>query len=143
MLRTLFLTLSLLSLGVWAPAYAESTICSDPSRAKVLDRGTISLPQDDVKALERAMFAAAPRINMTTWAVVGSQGDGEISSHNIGLQSPEVSVAIDAIWEPGWKHAKITIERTCYDDALEPWEGLWSSFLREMKEAGYEVKRTV
>jgi hypothetical protein len=130
----------ILLIGASSPSTADSTVCSNPERARVLARASVKLPDGDVKKLEASFEKLAETLGMTTWGVEASKKDGTgVSSKTLGLQSPQVSVGITARWKPGKKSAKIVIERTCYSDHLEPWKGYWTGFLSGLKSEGYNV----
>ncbi|KTE08919.1 hypothetical protein ATE71_13425 [Sphingopyxis sp. H115] len=98
----------------------------------------MALPTRDIEALEQRFELVAPKIGMTTWGVAGDDGRG-IRDVTLGLQSPKVSVSITAEWRTGQKAAFLQVERTCINDALEPWQPYWKHFLSELREAGYVV----
>ena len=121
------------------PAQAESTMCSNPKRARVLATATLSLPDDGIDRLDKWVSRSAKNIGMTTWGVESSN-KGKRESQTIGLQSPKVSVSIEAYWKPGWRMAKVTVVRTCINDDLEPWSGYWAAFKREMRKGGFAFR---
>ncbi|MEL7216839.1 MAG: hypothetical protein AAGK01_00230 [Pseudomonadota bacterium] len=125
-----------------SPSVANATtlICSDPDRARILDRATVALPTDKIEMLERRFGWTAERIGMTTWGVASGENDLP-RRKTLGMQSPKVSVSIQAEWSSGQKFANLAIERTCYTDDLEPWRPYWRAFLRELRTAGYRVTK--
>jgi hypothetical protein len=120
-------------------ARATSTTCSNPKREQVLATARVALPTRNIEALEQRFELLAPKIGMTTWGVAGDDGRG-IRDVTLGLQSPKVSVGITAEWRTGQKAALLQVERTCINDALEPWQPYWKHFLSELREAGYVVR---
>ena len=117
---------------------AYSSVCSDPSRARVLARATVILPSDNIAPLERRFTIIAPKLGMMVWGV-GSEEHGKILSKTLGMQSPKVSVSIEADWKPGMRAATLVAERTCYTDDLEPWRRYWSGLIHQLKSSGYRV----
>ncbi len=116
------------------------TICSDPKRARVLARATIILPDDNIDKLGEDFEKLSTLINMTTWQVGATSENGVRESLTLGLQSPKVSVGVEASWKPGQRTAKLKVERTCISDDLEPWLGYWSDLKRELKARGYQFR---
>lgn len=138
MVRSLSILLVFALVSVPNQTSALSTVCSEPDRARVLAAVTVKLPTDDIQALEELFSTLAPQLGMTTWAVTSSE-HGRLLAKDIGLQSPEVSVSIEASWEAGTNEAVVQLQRTCINDSLEPWEGYWSGFLDGLNIAKYEV----
>jgi hypothetical protein len=58
---------------------------------------------------------------------------------DIILQSPKVSVAIDIVARRSLDLAQVTVERTCINDSLEPWQPYWRRFRALMAAQGYPV----
>jgi hypothetical protein len=135
--RNSLLTLLLLS-TLQVDASATSTVCSNPKRARVLDSANVALPNADFDAFEKTFNKLVETLGMTTWAVAFRKDGRNLTSKTVGLQSPKVSVGINTEWKVGQKKVKIIVERTCYSDDLEPWEGYWSKFLEGLKGAGYK-----
>lgn len=130
-----------LALVIPAQASGESTVCSNPSRAKVLRSAVVKLPTGGIDELEKAFEDLSESIGMTTWAVASSDKDGKGTvSKSIGLQSPQLSVGINAKWKIGDGSVKLVVERTCYTDDLEPWSGYWSKFISGLKAKEYLIK---
>lgn len=117
---------------------ALTTVCSDPSRARVLASTVVRLPTDNIDALERRFDVLAPSLGMTTWGVTSSKGN-RVEQKTLGLQSPEVSVSIEAHWRPGQRAATVEVSRTCINDALEPWRSYWAGLVSGLRRAGYTV----
>ncbi|MDJ0643515.1 MAG: hypothetical protein QNJ15_11900 [Erythrobacter sp.] len=132
--------LAVATVFVASPLRADSTYCSDPERERTLGRATVSLPDDNIERLRTDLRKIAKAIDMSSWSVVAKEGDGTVTSYDIGLQSPEVSVSIETYWAPNMRHADILVKRTCITDALEPWEGYWTDFLREIQASGYSLE---
>jgi hypothetical protein len=121
-------------------ARALSTACSNPQRERILSAAQIMLPRDNIRSLERRFDMLAPRIGMSTWGTALASSSGHVESRTLGLQSPEVSVSIEAHWRPGQKFVTVEVRRTCINDALEPWRHYWWGFVTELENAGYAVK---
>lgn len=121
------------------PAEATSTICSNPKRERVLASAVIRLPSDNIQALERRFAIAAPRIDMESWGTALNNRSGKVERQTLGLQSPRVSVSIEADWRPGQNAATLRLRRTCINDAIEPWRGYWWGLVSELETAGYTV----
>ena len=119
-------------------SFGSSSVCSNPARARVLARATIFLPSDNIGTLEHRFAIIAPKIGMSTWGT-GLDERGKILAQTLGLQSPKVSVSIQADWKPGQRAALLSIERTCIDDTLEPWRGYWWGLIGRLESAGYRV----
>lgn len=120
---------------------ADSTVCSNPSRAKVLSSKVVKLPTGGIDELEKAFEDLSGSIGMTTWAVEGSDKDGKgTATKTIGLQSPQASVAISARWEIGDGSVKMMVERTCFTDDLEPWSDYWNNLISGLKEKDFIIK---
>lgn len=81
----------------------------------------------------------AGQLDMTTWGVALNGDDGSAIEDTLGRQSPKVSVAISAEWIKGQRLARLSVERTCYTDDLEPWRQYWDGFLGALRRAGYRV----
>lgn len=115
----------------WTPdAAATSTVCSNQSRARVLDRLAVSIPGGDEPA-----FAETIR----KFEGVTDMSRAEVTSDRrriIIFQSPQVSVAIYVVTERGSGTARITVERTCINDALEDWKPYWKAFRRFLDSKG-------
>jgi hypothetical protein len=140
MVFRLFFIAVILLVGVSTPSAAESTICSNPQRAGVLAHAKVKLSANNIDTLEATFEKLANSLGMTTWGVEASKNDGTgVSSKTIGLQSPQASVSISGRWKPGQRSVKIIIERTCYSDDLEPWEGYWNGLLSGLKSDGHQV----
>jgi hypothetical protein len=82
-------------------ANAESTLCSNPKRARVLATATVVLPDDDIDRLDQLMARSAETVGMTSWKVGSFSDEGVRQSQTLGLQSPKVSVSITAHWKRG------------------------------------------
>ncbi len=137
-MRYCFLASFLIATSLPTQLNATTLVCSDPARARVLDSVVVALPSDNIEMLERRFGWTAERIGMTTWGVSSSEHD-VLRNKTLGMQSPKVSVNIQAEWEPGQRSANIAIERTCYTDDLEPWQPYWFAFLGELRAAGYSI----
>lgn len=98
------------------------------------------LPSDSIEALERRFTVISTQVGMETWGTALSDQSGKIEHQTLGLQSPHVSVSIKAKWQPGQRFAALTVERTCYNDALEPWRGYWWGVVNRLEKAGYSVR---
>ncbi|GEM_PF-2119721 len=127
-----------LFLSAALPAGATSSVCSNPERERILATAIVQLPTDDIQSLEEVLLLLAPQLGMTSWVVTTAE-PGQLLAKDIGLQSPEVSVSIEAEWEPGTNEALFEARRTCFDDALEPWEDYWTGFLTGLSDAGYGI----
>ena len=120
-------------------SHALTTFCSNPNRERVLEAATVNLPRDNIQKLESRFDRIANVVGMTTWGVESSDRQGRVESQTIGLQSPKVSVSIEARWKPGRKSADLQVRRTCINDALEPWRGYWLGVVSQLERAGYTV----
>jgi hypothetical protein len=130
-----------LALAIPAQASAESTVCSNPSRAKVLSSAVVKLPTGGIDELEKAFEGLSESIGMTTWAVAGSDKDGKGTvTKSIGLQSPQASVGITARWKIGDGSVKLVVERTCFTDDLEPWSDYWSKLISGLNAKEFLIK---
>jgi len=130
---------AVLAVSLPSQSIALSTVCSHPKRARTLSAATIALPTGDTRPLERRFDVIAKRIGMLPWGSALSDANGKIERQTIGLQSPKVSVSIEARWQSGQKYATLRVRRTCINDALEPWHGYWRTLLQELKRSGYKV----
>ncbi len=126
--------IAMIMLAVPAQASAETTVCSDPSRAKILNSAVIKLPTGGIDELDKAFEDLSESIGMSTWGVTGSDNDGKGKvTKTVGLQSPKVSVSISAHWKIGEGSVKVVVERTCYNDNLEPWSDYWRKLISGLK----------
>jgi hypothetical protein len=130
MLRAIISALAMLgALSVPHPATALTTICSDPNRAGVLDRMSVRIPNGDERAFAERMRRFADVSSMSHGEVEGF--DGPVwQGRTIIFQSPEFSVAIKVETRPNSNVARVTVERTCINDALEDWRPHWDGFRR-------------
>lgn len=123
---------------VLQPDYAAmaSTICSNPKRERVLATARIELQKGGMDRLNKQLQRSSARIGMTTYDV-GTEESGANSFRSLGMQSPKASVAIEADWTRGQRSVVVRVKRTCIDDSLEPWQGYWERYKREVRRAGY------
>lgn len=133
-MRTLLaITTLALALTAAAPASALETMCSNPSRARVLAHMSLSIPEGDEPAFAERMRQFRSRSTMS-YAEVDAADGNVWRSRTIIFQSPEVSVVIHVRTRRGSDTARVEIERTCINDALEPWRPFWSDFRRFTEE---------
>ena len=62
-----------------------------------------------------------------------------MTKKTIILQSPKVSANIEITARSGSTTAKVNVNRTCINDALEPWLPFWKRFRAAMKSRGYAI----
>jgi hypothetical protein len=125
--------------ALYTPAAAESTFCSDPHRARVLDSMSVAIPNGDETAFANTMREFESVTDMSLSEVSSSRG-GNVTSRALLFQSPEVSVLIDISTEADSNIAEIAIERTCITDALERWRPYWRAFRGFMQSHGFEER---
>jgi hypothetical protein len=99
------------------------------------------LPWSKLEELSRWLEASSDRELGMSFSSVGSGTEAQpISKQAIILQSPKVSVAIEIRALRRSRIAKVTVERTCINDALEPWLPFWRRFREVMKIRGFVLK---
>jgi hypothetical protein len=126
-------------------ASGTTTVCSKPHRAGVKRIASLSIPWAKVPSLKSWLEQNSEKSFGMSLSYVESGRDGEpFDKETLILQSPEVSVNIIIVAERGSATARATVERTCINDAFEPWPPYWHRFLSGMKAAGFAFaeKRT-
>jgi hypothetical protein len=119
----------MLVLGSTPNAHATRTVCSDPSRARTLAQTKILIPEGDEVGFAATIRRFDKVTDMSLSEVISSNGD--VFERRIMIfQSPKVSVAIEVHTMAGKNTSLATIERTCYNNALEEWQPYWLAFRR-------------
>jgi len=117
-------------------ASATITVCSDPSRARVLDTLTLQILDRD----EPAFATTIRRFDGVAGMMMSETGrispDHIFRTRTLLFQSPEFSVVINVRTVLGRDHASVNIERTCINDALEEWEPYWRAFRQFLDREG-------
>jgi len=130
-----FLLAAILVLVPTLDAAATSTVCSNPSRARVLDRLSVSIPGGNEPAFATVIREFEGVTDMGLSEVTASDKGG-FRERTIIFQSPQVSVNIHIDTERGSSIARITVNRTCYTDALEDWRPYWKAFRKFLDSKG-------
>jgi hypothetical protein len=122
-------------------ANGTSTICSNPTRAGIKAEATMPLQWTKVEELSRWLAGSSEKaLGMSYSSVSSGLVNKPITARTIILQSPKVSVNIHVTARSGSRTAKVTVNRTCYNDALEPWLPYWKRFQKVMRSRGYALK---
>ncbi len=114
---------------------ATRTVCSNPSRARVLARLAVSVPGGNELAFATVIREFEGVTDMSR-AEVTSSDKGGFRERTIIFQSPRVSVEIHVDTERGSSIARITANRTCYTDALEDCKPYWKAFRKFLDSKG-------
>ena len=123
-------------------AHGTRTVCSHPKRAGVRAVATIPLPWSKVTELHEWLEASSETNLGMSFSSVGV-ADGPnlpLKEQTIILQSPKVSVNIEITAKSGNSVAKVVVNRTCYNDDLEPWLPYWHRFRTALRLHGYVLK---
>ena len=123
-------------------AGATTTVCSNPARAGVRAQMSVRLPVGGAAQLEDRVGAFAERQLGMSVGAVAFEDPGErpvLRTRNLILQSPQVSVAIEIRTSNRNNRAMITVERTCINDAWEPWRPYWRDLQNFLRTNGYRI----
>lgn len=120
-------------------AHATTTRCSNPQREGIRASGTIKLAWSDLPKLNALLQRSEGALRMSySFVESGLTGQPFRKKTHI-LQSPKVSVAIEIVARRSADVAKVTVERTCINDSLEPWQPYWRRFRDLMAANGHPV----
>lgn len=114
---------------------ASFTTCSNPSRAGVLDKVDVVIPAAGEPAFAAIIRTFENYTDMRHSEVTVSDGQG-LKSRDIIFQSPQVSVNITIETVRQRSVAHVTVNRTCYTDALEEWQPYWVAFRKFLSSKG-------
>jgi hypothetical protein len=133
-MRSFLLAVALLCVSA-LDATATSTVCSNPSRARVLDRLAVSIPGGNEPAFA-SIIREFEGVTHMSRAEVTSSDNGGFRERTIIFQSPQVSVAILIDTQRESTIARISVNRTCITDALEDWKPYWKAFRKFLDSKG-------
>lgn len=115
-----------------------TTVCSKPHRAGVKRIASLSIPWAKVPSLKSWLEQHSEKsFGMSLSSVESGQDGKPFDKETLILQSPKVSVIIIIEAKSGGSTARASVERTCINDAFEPWPPYWHRFLIDMKAAGF------
>ena len=119
-------------------ASGTTTFCSNPHRAGIKRAASLAIPWDKVPALKSWLDQHSEKsVGMSLSSVESGQTGKPFDKETLILQSPKVSVAIYIVAKGGSSTAHVTLERTCINDAFEPWPPYWQRFVSGVKAAGF------
>ncbi|MGI8405688.1 MAG: hypothetical protein ACR2OE_13165 [Thermomicrobiales bacterium] len=133
--------IAVLSVAVFASAASGTTTrCSNPQRAGIKRTASLAVPWRKVPALKSWLDQYSEKaVGMALGSVESGQTGKPFDKETLILQSPKVSVAIYIVAKFGDSSAHVTLERTCINDAFEPWPPFWRRFVSSIKAAGYAI----
>lgn len=121
-------------------ASGTTTFCSNPQRAGIKRAASLAIPWDKVPTLKSWLDQHSEKsVGMSLSSVESGQTGKPFDKETLILQSPKVSVAIHIVARGGSSTAHVTLERTCINDAFEPWPPYWHRFVSSMKVAGFAL----
>lgn len=136
--------LAALTLFAAGAAQADSTTCSDPQTRKPGVRAELwlAMPPGGAPALENPIGKFAERELSMSISGVGMEdpyGKPMLKTHDLILQSPDVSVAVHIESSNRTDRVRVTLERTCYYDAIVPWQPYWTGLTALFSQQGYRI----